>query len=108
VARSCAAVTPRRWRRTTLPPGRAGAEGRQGRQGGPADRAPYPAPPYRGVRGVRGSTVGGAHTAHAWSARFHARFVEASTEGAAGSSHGVPSCAPPSSLLSGVGVAEDQ
>ena len=27
-----------------------------------------------GVRGVRGSTVGGAHTAHACSARFQARF----------------------------------
>jgi hypothetical protein len=26
------------------------------------------------VRGVRGSTVGGAHTAHAHPARFHARF----------------------------------
>jgi hypothetical protein len=33
-----------------------------------------PRTPYRGVRGVRGSTVGGAHTAHARPARFHARF----------------------------------
>jgi hypothetical protein len=47
---------------------------RRGRGVGPADRAPHPAPPYRGVRGVRGSTVGGAHTAHARSARFYARL----------------------------------
>jgi hypothetical protein len=31
------------------------------------------------VRGVRGSTVGGAHTAHARHARFHARFPIVST-----------------------------
>jgi hypothetical protein len=56
---------------------------RRGRGVGPADRAPHPAPPYRGVRGVRGSTVGGAHTAHARSARFHARFRVGSIEPAA-------------------------
>src|SRR4029453_371766 len=56
---------------------------RRGRGVGPADRAPHPAPPYRGVRGVRGSTVGGAHTAHARSARFPARFRVGSIEPAA-------------------------
>jgi hypothetical protein len=35
------------------------------------------------VRGVRGSTVGGAHTAHARSARFHARFPVGPIEPAA-------------------------
>ena len=77
--RSCGAVAARRGGGPPSPGG-AGPPVRRGRGVGPADRAPHPAPPYRGVRGVRGSTVGGAHTAHARSAGFHARFRVGSIE----------------------------
>ena len=72
--RSCSAVAAHRCQRTTPPQPRVATRCAGGAGLAPPTAHPTPHPLYRGVRGVRGSTVGGAHTAHARPARFHARL----------------------------------